>query len=239
MKIFYDVPLVKQGLSECTQASVTQLLNYYGISKTIEEVKKEVPVYVSPEGKPVGTSLGHMGCYLLQQGFHATIHIVDVEIFDRSWKGLHPEQLVQKLQERKQFIQHARYGKEAFDLIFDGYISFIKKGGAIELPVIDEAYLVKQLENGPFLAVVSYNFLHSDTKYRYDKETNTDVRDDIKGNPTTHAIVVSGFNEGKFSIVDPDKENGGKKDISASQLIGAIYLAETDFDSLILTLHKK
>lgn len=64
------------------------------------------------------------------------------------------------------------------------------------------------------------------------------MRDDIKGNPTTHAIIVSGYEEGNFSIVDPDKENGGKKDISASKLVGAIYLAETDFDSLILTVNK-
>jgi len=238
MKISYEVPLVKQGLQECTQASVTQLLNYYGINKTIEEVKKEVPVYVSPEGKPVGTSLGHMGCYLLQQGFQTTFHIVDVEIFDRSWKELTSEQLVQKLQERKQFIRHSRYEQEAFDLIFDGYISFLRSGGKIELPIIDEAYLVKQLEQAPFLAVVSYNFLHSDSKYRYDNEHNINVRDDIKGNPTTHAIIVSGYEEGKFSIVDPDEENGGKKTISASQLIGAIYLAETDFDSLVLTVSK-
>lgn len=41
--ISYTVPLVTQGESECVQASASQILAYYGVKKTIEEIKKEVP----------------------------------------------------------------------------------------------------------------------------------------------------------------------------------------------------
>lgn len=55
----YDVPIIRQGLKECTQASAAQLLSYYGLHyglhKTIDEIKKEVPVYIFKEGKPLGS----------------------------------------------------------------------------------------------------------------------------------------------------------------------------------------
>ena len=64
------------------------------------------------------------------------------------------------------------------------------------------------------------------------------IKSDINGIPTTHAIVVSGYKNGKFTIVDLDKDNGGIKTVSAGLLIGSIYLAETDFDPLIITAVK-
>jgi len=128
--------------------------------------KQVLHIYKVVDGKPLGTSLGHMGCYLLKQGFEVKFHIVDVEIFDRSWSKLSSGQLVHKLGERLQHISHTRYDKTAFEIIFDGYVSFIKSGGLIVLPIIDEIYLVKQLMMGPIIAIVNYNFFNNNSKYK-------------------------------------------------------------------------
>ena len=44
-EISYDVPLLTQNVQDCVQASASQILAYYGINKTIDEIKNEVPVY--------------------------------------------------------------------------------------------------------------------------------------------------------------------------------------------------
>lgn len=237
--ISYDVSLVKQGIVECLPSSATQLLNFYGIHVTFEQVKKDVPLYITPEGKPVGTSVGHMGAYLLEKGFQVLFHTVDIEIFDPSWRGLSPNEILTKLQERRKFIKHSRYDDEILDVIFDGYILFLQRGGEIDFPVVDEKYLIEQLQNGPFILQVSYNFLNNCAKYVYNIEQKTYVQDAVTGHPTTHAVVVSGYKSGKFIIVDPDFEFGRVREIEPGRLIGAFYLAETDFDPIVITISKK
>ncbi|OQX51014.1 hypothetical protein B5M47_02220 [candidate division CPR3 bacterium 4484_211] len=83
--IDYDILIIKQGFQVCVQANAAQILRFYSINKTVEEIKKEVPVYVSREGKRLGSSIGHIATYFINQGFEVTIHTVDLEIFDRSW----------------------------------------------------------------------------------------------------------------------------------------------------------
>ena len=136
--ISYDVPLIKQGASECLQASVCQLLNYLNIPKTIEEIKNEVPVYKSDSGELLGTSIGHIACYLLTFKVRVKMHIVDVEIFDRSWIGLSMDEISKKLNSRKVYIRHHRYDTNAMSYIIDGYRQFISNGGEITFPVIPE-----------------------------------------------------------------------------------------------------
>jgi uncharacterized protein YvpB len=235
---FYDVPLIQQGLQECAQASAAQLLNFLGRNKTIDEVKEEVPVYLDKEGQPLGTSIGHIANYFIQQGYKTTIHTTDIQLFDRSWIGKTNEELIELLQQREKYIKHPIYGADVFDVIFDGYISYLKEGGSITFPLIDETYLVKMLEKGPLFAVVSYNFLNSIPKYKYIKDENKYLQDPIQGNPTTHSIVIAGYKDNKFYIVDPDFDFGGKKWVDSGLLIASLYVAETNYDNLIISFEE-
>jgi len=235
-EISYSVPLLTQNIQDCVQASASQILSYYGIKKSIAEVKKEVPVYINSEGKPLGSSLGHIASYFLQLGFKVTLHSVDIEIFDRSWKDLDNQAFIRKLKERRKYLKHARYEEEALDLVVDGYIQFLAKEGKINFPVVDQDYLYKLLKEGPIYTILSYNFLNQVSKYKFTEDKP--VQDSIAGSPSTHAVVISGYKQGRFEITDPDYEFGGKKLINPSQIIGAFYLAETDFDPLLVTLEK-
>lgn len=237
--ISYNIPLVIQGTSECLQASSSMLLQYYHIAKSLDDVKKEISVYVTTEGKPLGTSIGHIGSYWQSQGFETKIHCVDVEIFDRTWQSLSKEELIKNLNARKDYIKHHKYNKEIMDYIIDGYIEFIKKGGSITLPIIDENYLYTLLVQDPFIASVNYNFLQDAPKLVYPQIPSGQMREDsIEGETSTHAIIISGYDDGDFIIVDPYPKTAGRQKISSAQLIGAIYLAESDFDPLLISVEK-
>lgn len=235
MKITYKIPLIKQGIKECVQASASQILSYYGIEKTIDQVKQEVPVYVDATGVIRGTSLGHIATYFQKLGLKTTLHTSDIIIFDPTWKNLNSEKLIQKLTLRQPFIQHGWYDQETLITIVDGYIQYLKKHGTITLSIIDVSYLLQYLQQGPIFMSVSYNVLNHCAKYDFSK---TNTPDDIKGLPSTHAIIISGYKDGFFDVVDPDFEFGGYRKISESQLIAAYYLAQTDMDSLFISLKK-
>ena len=123
------------------------------------------------------------------------------------------------------------------DLVVGGYVLFLEKGGKIIFPIVDEVYLHKLLQKGPIYTILSYNFLNQVPKYKFASEGKP-IYDSIMGIPSTHAVVISGYKQGKFEITDSDYEFGGKKLIEAGQIIGAFYLAETDFDPLLITLEK-
>jgi len=234
--INHKVPLIKQGLQECAQASATEMLQFYGKNKSIDEVKKEVPVYVSSDGKPLGTSLGHIASYFIRQGFATTIHTTDLQIFDRTWGNLSNIEIIGKLKERKKYISHPSYEQPEFDVILDGYLQFLNIGGQINFPIITNNYIYELLSRGPIFAVVNYQFLNSSPKTTFNIESGEIMDADLAGNTGTHSIVISGFHEEKYIITDPDYKYGGIREIDQDHLLGSIYLAETDYDNLLITL---
>jgi hypothetical protein len=236
-EISYKVPLLKQNIQDCVQACAAQILAYYGINKSIEEIKQEVPVYIDSNNRLLGSSLGHMAAYFGQLGLKVTIHVCDIEIFDPSWQGLSNQEIMLKLRERRNYLKHARYDKNALDLVIDGYIQLLSSDARIVFPIVDETYLYELLQKGPIYAVVSFNFLNRVAKYRIEADGKP-VKDSIEGSPSSHAAVISGYKEGKFEITDPDYEFGGKRLIESNLLIAAFYLAETEFDSVLISLNR-
>ncbi len=186
----------------------------------------------------MGTSLGHVASYFLSLGFETTIHTTDIQIFDRSYKDKSNDELIQSLLLRRKYIKHSGYDDQAMDVIFDGYTSFLANGGKIVFPIIDADYLCRLLESGPIFAVVSYNFLNDSPKNKYDELKLDYVPDASVGNPATHAVIINGVKGEQFHIVDPDKKYGGNRWISSSLLIASLYLAETDYDNLLISLKK-
>lgn len=236
-EISYNVPLLKQNVRDCVQTSASQILAYYGISKSIEDIKSEVPVYTTLNGNQLGSSIGHIATYFVRLGFITTIHSVDIELFDRSWKNDTNQFIIENLKNRRIYLKHSRYDESALDLIVNGYTQFLKENGGIIFPIVDESYLYNLLQSGPIYSILSYNFLNQVSKYIIDSEGKC-IQDSIEGTPSTHAVIISGYKQGMFEITDPDFEFGGKRLIPTGLLIGAFYLAETDFDPMLITLKK-
>ena len=234
MNISHKVVLVQQGIQECVQASTVQLIKYYGYNKNLEEVKKEVPVYVNNDGVKQGTSLGHIATYFQTVGLKTTLHTSDIIVFDKTWGNLDNQRLISNLELRKEYVKHGIYDSDTINLIVSGYIDFLKAGGTISMPIVDTAYLLKYLAKGPLYMIVSYNVLNNCAKYEYGGEK----QDSIKGIPSTHAAIISGYESGMFEIVDPDFEYGGYRKVNESLLIASYYQAQTDMDCMFFSFEK-
>lgn len=234
--ISHKINLIKQNSHDCVQTCASMFLDYYKVKKTVAHIKKEVPVYVTKEGKKLGSSTGHIAAYF-QKNFKTTMHAADIIIFDRNWNELSKDEIIERLKKRKQYVLHPIYKKDEIDLIIDGYIEFLKAGGQIKFPIITNRYIHNQLLKGPIFCIVNYQFLNSETKYNINKK-NQFVCDDIKGQASTHVIIISGYKDNYYTIIDPDEDFFGKREIYKDHLLGAFYLAETDFDNLFITMSK-
>jgi hypothetical protein len=236
--ILYQIPLIKQNLQDCVQTGAAQLLRYYGVKKTLTDIKQEVPVYVTSQGKPLGSSLGHMAAYFITLGFKTTLHIADIEIFDPSWACLTSKDLINKLKFRQPHLRHPLYDRQALEVVFNGYFDFINKGGQVIFPIVSGKYLHQLLLTGPIYAVVSYQGLNRTSKTIFNKAENKFSQDDIQGSPGTHVVIISGYRQGEFQLVDSDLVHYGRRWVTTDHLIAAFYLAQTNLDNLLITLEK-
>lgn len=214
------------------------LLTALGQPLSAEEVKKDVPVFVNARGDEIGTSFSHMAAFIQSRGNRVTIHATDIELLDRSWEGIGSEEIIKKLHQRKAHIRHAYHGRDVIDAYIDGYEQFLRAGGQITFPILTEAYLHDLLLVNPFTAAVSHNYLNSEPKKVFNQQTRERSADDLAGYTTTHAVVISGYKDGQFLIIDADQptQKSGTRWLDAGHLIGAICLAETEWDNIIITV---
>jgi len=216
---------------DCAQASSVPFLSFYGVEKTLDQVKNEVPVFENAEGKKLGTAIGHIATYFLNQGLNATIHTSDVEIFDQTWINLSSKELIEKIQERQTHLKHAVYSADALSAICDGFIQFLKEGGKLVFPAVDEKYVYELLKQGPIYTTINYQFAFQRPRFSEDMQT-----DPISGNLLTHALLIIGYRDGKFCLLDPESANEEERWLESNRLIGAYYLADLHLDPILITI---
>jgi hypothetical protein len=110
--IRYNVERIEQGLQDCLQTNVLQLLRYKGYAIHYKEISEKAGVYQNAQGEILGSSVGHMASFLLSLGLEVIIHTSDVEIFDPSWNYDNAEELREYLDQRRGFVHHPRYAKD-------------------------------------------------------------------------------------------------------------------------------
>lgn len=237
-EILYDLkPTTQQESHDCAQANLSLLLSYYGITKSVSEIKAAVPVYVNKEGTELGSSVGHIASYALDLGLKATLHVSDVQLFDQSWDTKNTETLKSDLMARAEYIHHGVYDTETLKMVADGLCQFVDKGGTIATPVVDERYIYEQLQHGPLFFVVNYQYLFQRPRFLFTK--NGKETDTIKGGLTTHVLTVCGYKNGQFCVINtvrPPEE--AIVWVPANRLVAAYYLADIDLDSMFLTISK-
>lgn len=236
MQISYKVPYIQQAEKDCLQASCAQLLQFHKVNKSITDVLREVPVYYTDDGEKLGSSIGHIASYLTKFSFHVTLHMLDTELFDRTWGNLAHEKIIEKLKERQEYILHGKYDKKAIEVIVSGYLLFLQSKGEIVFPILTRQYLIDLLKQGPFIAIVNWNYYTSRSKIRYEHDNQKEIPDDIEGKVATHAIVISGYENDKFCITDPDFFHNKLTKIDSDHLIGSICMAQSDMDCMLISM---
>lgn len=188
------VPRFKQRPFTCGSSALQQVLAYYGVKKSLNEVLKNVKTY----------KYGSWGCdvlsYALKLGFEAEIITRDLNIFDPTWFKLDRNKLIKKLKSR------IKYAKKNDKHGITGYTRFLELGGRIRFGIITENmikdYLKKKI---PVIACICSTALWK-CKRIYSKKIGEGYRSipsDVKGKPEGHFLVISGYTKDKFIVTDP------------------------------------
>ena len=218
----------------CGPTSLHAIYHHYGYQISLHRLISEIEML---EG---GGTLGvFLGLDALKRGFDATIHSVNLEIFDPTWVNLSMQALADKLRQ-----EYAAKHRAKLRVAIKAYLRFIELGGIVSLkdfkPGLFDRYFKK---NVPLIAGVSTTFLYQ-SKREYTNSDNMSVFDDIHGDPMGHFVVVYGENEEKkFLIADPDCTNPIAHDhyyaVERNRLVHSILLGILTYDSLILAVQPK
>ena len=237
-KIFYEIPFLTQTeSSNCVQASVAMLLSYYGLSLTIGQIQSKIPVRFDSQGKPYGTLLMDIAAWIKSLGFEATLDSFDCEIIDRSWKNISTNEILGKLQKLKGSNNQTVVSFDIRNIMIDSYINMLGSGVKFNISRLSEDYLRDLIKKGPFLSIVSYNYIYDAPRDKYNAETKKYEPDDIEGKTINHAVVVTGIDEEKVYINDPDETRGGQNSFLVDHFITSIAVAENKASNCILSVN--
>ena len=237
MKIVHKIPIITQSSSSnCVQTSTSQFLDFYSLNIFPADIEKAVPVRNNKMGKPMGTLFADIGTWLIQSyNIKVTMHVFDVQIVDRTWALLSQQDLLEemlKIRESGVSTAHTPYAS----ILIDSYISLLQAGGKINITKCTNKLLQNLLIKGPVLAIINFNYMYDYPRSKYDTVLKSYVADSADGKAIEHAILITGFEDGKYFYNDPDPEKGGKHVVKDDILIGAICTAQLNSDNYLLTI---
>ncbi len=197
-----SVPLVRQdkGSSDCGVASIAMILEYYGIKKSIDELKKDIPLF-----KGVGTYTPELGLYLLSQNFEVEIVTMNPHLFNASFKNASKKKTLTHLKKKHEKMK----GKEMKKCI-EFFIKFIEAGGKLTVRVPNAEDIKEEIRNKrPLVVQLTSDFLS--TAYL---------------GFNFHYNVVTGLDKKKVYVNDPLWDTaGGRRAYEINEYLYAIHAA--------------
>jgi hypothetical protein len=181
-----------------------------------------------PEG---GTLAVRLAIHALRRGFRAEIFTYNLQIFDPTWFNSTVD-LADRLRE-----QRRHKASEKLALATENYLEFLKLGGNLRYENLDARLLRRFLRRGvPVLTGLSATYL-----YDCARELN-DEYDDVRGAPSGHFVVLSGYNPAtrEVSVADPlhDNPRFGSQyyRVAMARLTSAILLGILTYDANLLVI---
>ncbi len=211
-------------------------MNFYGLRDTAEEIEANVPVRKNAQGKPMGTLFADIGVWLIKsKKLDVTMHVFDTQIIDRSWVSLSQAEVATQISTMQE--QGVSTAKTVYaPLLIDAYDSYMKAGGTVNIVKCTNELLQGLLAEGPILAIISFNYMYDYPRSSYNPAIKNYEADTTDGKAIEHAVVITGFSNGKYHYNDPDSEFGGQHVVKDDVLIGAICTAQLNSDNYLLTV---
>ncbi len=216
----------------CGPTCLQAVYNYYNDNVPLEQVIADTQMLDAG-----GTLAVFLACSALRRGYQATIYTYNLQMFDPSWFTTPDINIAERLQ-RQSNAKHDKKLRHATD----GYLEFLERGG--KLRFIDlttrllRSILRKQL---PILTGLSASYL-----YRTQREFGPDDEyDDIRGFPSGHFVVLSGYHRQDRTILisDPYLKNpvapGQVYPVNIDRVICAILLGVLTYDANLLVIHPR
>jgi len=212
----------------CGPTCLHALYRYWGSNQDLSEVIGRTRAL-----EHGGTFAVFLACDALTNGYDATIYTYNLTVFDPTWFTRRmdiAERLTAQLTEKDD--PRLLYVTEA-------YLEFLRLGGRLRFTDLSPPLLRGLLRRGlPILTGLSSTFL-----YRTAREYGIlDVPDDLRGTPSGHFVVISGYNrpERKVLVSDPYGPHpyGKSHDywIRMDRVLNAVLLGIVTHDANLLVI---
>lgn len=188
----------------CGYASLSMLLDFYGVKKEVIDLTKEVPQPVDEKGESFGSITAQLVQWCQQNGLSAHMYSFDPMITDLSWSKLSQQKILERLKAVKNNRVAPMIGEYWSKVYVQAYIDMMKAGAKLSvLPTVKSALLYDLLESGPVFVNVCSSVLRG-----AGRSVNSALRkgesDDVAGSIWNHSIIVYGNDEkGNFLVADP------------------------------------
>ena len=175
-----------------------------------------------------------LGIDALQRGYQVTLYTYNLQVFDPTWFSTPCVDLAAKLEAQARAKTSLK-----LRLACQAYVKFLKLGGVVRSAVLSGSLIRKHLNrNVPILTGLS-----STNLYQASREYGpNDDDDDIRGNPSGHFVVLSGYDRKlrQVHILDPLQANPHsptrRYSIDIDRVINSILLGVLTYDANLLMI---
>jgi hypothetical protein len=211
----------------CGPTSLHSVYRHLGLPVELNEVIESIRFL-----EDGGTLAVMLGIDALKRGLKATVYSYNLKVFDPDWNGLSNCDLIEKLQIQLQFKPGKKFKEATL-----AYQEFLHLNGKIVFNDLTPELLLKYFDqNMPVLAGLSATYLYQSTR-EYTNVKNQVIHDDVRGFPSGHFVVLSGFEQNFVLVSDPYPGNpfgGHYYKAPISRLLNAIMLGIITYDANLL-----
>ena len=229
-KLFVPI-LAQPDDTTCGPTCLQAIYRYYGDVVPLPSVIDEVATLAGG-----GTLAALLGCHALARGYDARLYTFDLTLFDITWFAEDSPPLADKLKAQIAHKPDARFLEATA-----AHLRFLELGGDIRFEDLTAGLIRNILKRDrPILAGLSATYL-----YRSARERDEGVRlvaDDLRGEPSGHFVVISGYNMDRRAthIADPLLPNplstGQHYEVTLNHLVCAVMLGIITRDANLLVL---
>jgi hypothetical protein len=151
---------------------------------------------------------------------------------------LPPARLADTIHARFPYLNDAKRLRAA-----QAYLHFLELGGELAFAELTPGLLKSIIDREhPILAGLSATYLYRYSRERWDPITDRLVDDDVRGEPTGHFVVISGYEQwgrrlivlDPFEQIPPEPGDAEKLVVDADRLTNAILLGDVTYDAVLL-----
>ena len=217
----------------CGPTCLQALYQYYNDPVPLKNVIREVK-----QLKNGGTMAVMLANHALQRGYRAHLYTYNLNVFDPTWFKHPSKKIAQFLKEQMEF----KVKRRKLHVASLAYIKFLELGGKLHYSELDEELIKGYLKRSiPILTGLSATYLYGTPR----EIPQYDIYDSIKGEPSGHFVVITGFDEEKnfVYLADPVEPNplgkGQLYTVNFSRLINSIMVGIVTYDANLLIIETK
>jgi len=220
----------------CGPTCLHGIYRYYGDDVALDEVIGGVDMLTLGGGGTLDVFLAN---HALARGYRVTLFTYNLRLFDPTWALLPVPQIAERLR-----AQAEQKDDPKLRAATAGYLRYLELGGQLRFDDLRPALLRRYLNRGiPIMTGLSATYLYQSPR----EMPETGAADDIRGEPSGHFVVVSGYDRGTrlVDVADPYEWNPltGQRyySVDLHRLINAVLLGSLTYDAnlLVIEVHRR